>query len=222
VELVNTMAKLTIERSIIGSIYVTADEVRAEPVRILITDSIVDATSTDRTAIGTATGQFAHANVTVIRSTIIGTVRTHSISLAENAIFVSRLTVARRQVGCCRFSYIPPESRSPRRYKCQPDEVERAVREQVRANKVPDSQKDALLAIEQHRVAPQFNSLRFGYATYCQLAESCSEEITAGADDESEMGAFHDLYQAHRIAGLRARLDEYTPAGGSAGLIIAS
>jgi hypothetical protein len=36
------------------------------------------------------------------------------------------------------------------------------------------------------------------------------------------MGAFHDLYQPQREANLRARLDEYTPAGVNAGIIFAS
>jgi hypothetical protein len=36
------------------------------------------------------------------------------------------------------------------------------------------------------------------------------------------MGVFHDLYQPQRAANLRARLDEYTPAGMTAGIIYAS
>ena len=55
-----------------------------------------------------------------------------------------------------------------------------------------------------------------------QLSGDCAVEITRGADDESEMGAYHDLYQPQRAAGLRTRLDEYSPAGMTAGLIFAS
>jgi hypothetical protein len=36
------------------------------------------------------------------------------------------------------------------------------------------------------------------------------------------MGAFHDLYQPQRAANLRARLDDYTPAGMDAGIIYAT
>jgi hypothetical protein len=54
------------------------------------------------------------------------------------------------------------------------------------------------------------------------LAATCAEEITRGADDESEMGVFHDLHQPQRAANLRARLDEYTPAGMEACIIYAS
>ena len=69
---------------------------------------------------------------------------------------------------------------------------------------------------------PQFNSTRYGTPTYCQLSEACAEEIKRGAEDESEMGVFHDLYQPQRTANLRARLDEYSPAGMEAGIIYVS
>jgi hypothetical protein len=68
-------------------------------------------------------------------------------------------------------------------------------------------------------VRPRFNSTRYGTPDYCQLADDCAEEITRGADDESEMGVFHDLYQPQRLANLRARLDEYTPASTDAAII---
>ena len=63
---------------------------------------------------------------------------------------------------------------------------------------------------------------RYGTPTYCQLADSCADEIKRGTDDESEMGVFHDLFQPQRAANLRARLDEYTPAGMDAGIIYAN
>jgi len=59
-------------------------------------------------------------------------------------------------------------------------------------------------------------------ATYGQLAPGCATEISTGADDESEMGAFHDLYQPQRAANLLVRLAEYTPAGMGAGIIYAT
>jgi hypothetical protein len=36
------------------------------------------------------------------------------------------------------------------------------------------------------------------------------------------MGVFHDLFQPQRAANLRARLDEYMPAGMDAGIIYAT
>jgi hypothetical protein len=64
--------------------------------------------------------------------------------------------------------------------------------------------------------------VRYGKPTYCQLAGTCADEIKRGADDESEMGAFHDLFNPQREANLRARLEEYTPASTDAGIIFAT
>jgi hypothetical protein len=69
---------------------------------------------------------------------------------------------------------------------------------------------------------PEFNSTRCGTPAYCQLANTCACETKRGADDESEMGVVHDLYQPQRLANLKARLDEYAPAGMDAGITYAS
>jgi hypothetical protein len=208
-ELFNVNAKVSIEHSIIGSIQVNQDEVQTDPIPIQISDSILDATSSEREALDAPGYPVAHAQLTILRSTVFGQILVHSIALAENSIFDGIITAARRQQGCVRFCYITPGSRTPRRYNCQPDLVEQAA---------PDDLKQ----VERDRVRPQFNSTRYGTPTYCQLANRCAEEIKQGADDESEMGVFHDLYQPQRAANLRARLDEYIPAGMEAGIIYAN
>jgi hypothetical protein len=71
-------------------------------------------------------------------------------------------------------------------------------------------------------VRPAFTSLRYGYAGYCQLSLRTAVEIRQGADDQAEMGVFHDLYQPQREANLRARLDEYLRFGLEAGIFFAS
>jgi hypothetical protein len=219
-ELLNTSARVVIEQSIIGSIQVVADEVQTDPVEVSIADSTVDATSTERTAIGAPNLPLAFARLTVARSTVIGEVHTHAIALAENSLFVSRVLVARRQLGCMRFCYVAPDSRSPRRYHCQPDLVVAAVAE---IDPPPAAaEKLAAQLREKERVRPRFTSRHYGNPAYCQLAHDCAEEITRGADDESELGAFHDLFQPQREANLRARLDEYTPAGMEAGILFAT
>jgi hypothetical protein len=203
-----------IEHSIVGAIQVNANEVQSEPSRLHISDSIVDATDSENMAISSATLSYAYAALTVERSTVIGSVDTHSIELAENSIFDGRVRVARRQTGCVRFSSVPMGSRTPRRYDCQPD-LALAKRRDEKGAALTDEEK----RIEAGRVRPQFNSKRYGSPTYCQLAETCAAEITEGAEDEAEMGVFHDLYQAQRAANLGARLDQYTPAGLEAGII---
>lgn len=217
-EVHNARVRIDIAHSIVGSIQINTDQVRAEPLPIHITDSIVDATSGEREAIGAPGWPVAHAILTIARCTIFGIVQVHAVELAENCIFNDCLNVARRQLGCMRFCYVPRGCRTPRRYNCQPDLVEQAVTEQI--SDLPT--RAAAQAIERERVRPQFNSARYGTPGYCQLAETCAVEIKRGADDESEIGVFHDLFQPQREANLRARLEEYTPAGTDTGIIFAS
>jgi hypothetical protein len=223
-ELLNAPDCINIEHSILGIIQVNRDEVKLDPGRIRISDSIVDANSLDRIALGAPEGLCAHALLTIVRSTVFGRVQTHAIELAENCIFMSPLLACRRQFGCLRFCYIPAGSRTPRRYECQPDLVVQAVTDQFNAGNgsMSPQARDALQQRERTRVVPDFNSTRYGTPTYCQLSLACAEEIVRGADDEAEMGVFHDLYQTQRVANLRARLDEYTPAGMDAGILFAS
>ena len=218
-ELEYSRARILIEHSIIGSITTESRERASEPQEIVITDSILDATSEDRIALGSSRGAVAYAALTIARSTVIGRVQTHSIELAENTIFHGLVTVARRGRGCVRFCYVPEDSRTPRRYECQPDLVKQAVMDDT---DIASGNKAIATGQEADRVRPIFNSLRYGTPTYCQLADRCAEEITRGADDESEMGVFHDLFQPQRAANLRARLDEFTPAGMDAGIVYAN
>src|SRR5262249_12693757 len=161
------------------------------PQQIEISVSILDATSEDRIALGSSRGGIAYVALKVVRSTVIGLVQTHSIELAENTIFNGAVTVARRGRGCVRFCYVPEDSRTPPRFECQADLVKQAVSENA---DIADADKAAMLEQEVDRVRPLFTSLRYGTPAYCQLAERCAEEITRGADDESEMGVFHDLF----------------------------
>ena len=219
IELIRTGACLTVERSIVGSIQVNNDEVRTDPIRIRVSDSVVDATGIDCDApqceaIGAAGSRLAFATARIVRSTIIGRVMVHSVELGENSLFLGRMTVARRQVGCLRFSYVPPGSRTPRRFNCQPDLAEAAL-------DLPRPPPAGEVDRERRRVRPRFESLRYGRPDYCRLAADCPQEISRGADDESEMGVFHHLQNARRAANLRVRLDEYVPARCDAGIIFA-
>jgi hypothetical protein len=211
-----------IEHSIIGAIQVNRDEVREDPCLVYISDSIVDATSTDAIAVGAPEKLCAYAILDIRRCTLFGQVQTHAIELAENSIFMGFMRDCRRQQGCMRFCYFTPGSRTPRRFECQPDLVEQAIQALAAQDNLSSAQKYTLLSSERMRVEPKFNSVRYGQPTYCQLSDLCAPEITRGSDDQSEMGVFHDLYQPQRAASLRARLDEYSPAGMTAGIIFAS
>lgn len=202
--------------------------VRLDPIRICINDSILDATGPELEAIGTPDCTVGLAVLNILRSTVFGQVQVHAVELAENTIFNGRMTVARRQSGCMRFCYVPPDSRTPRRYQCQPDLVVGKIAEdmilEAQKNDVePDKTEiEAAQYREAVRVRPLFNSMRYGTPTNCQLAEACAEEIKQGADDRSEIGVFHHLYQPQRMANLRVRLDEYTVARMDVGIILSS
>jgi hypothetical protein len=213
-ELRNVRAKISIQHSILGPIEVQEDEVHSDPIPIEITDSIVDAMGGDREAIVGPQATHAHAILTVRRSTVFGIVQVHAMQLGENSIFQDCVHVARRQIGCMRFCYVPAGCRTPKRYSCQPDLVIRAAK---------DKGKDkAEEARETERVIPQYTSRRYGQPAYAQLGIHCAREIFEGADDGAEMGVFHDLFEPQRFANLRARLEEFTPAGMDAGVLVAN
>jgi hypothetical protein len=213
---------VTIEHSIVGAIRVDRDEVKHDPLSLHISDSIVDATSVDGIALGASQGLCADAVLNVVRTTVFGQIQTHTIELAEDSILNGLVHACRRQRGCIRFCYVMPGSDTPRRYECQPDLVEAAVAGLYTEGAVTAAERDALLDAERLRVEPDFDGTRYGAPAYCRLAPACAPEITGGADDESELGVFHDLYAPQRAANLRRRLDEYTPAGTDTGIIYAS
>ncbi|GGT47792.1 hypothetical protein GCM10010271_60090 [Streptomyces kurssanovii] len=190
-----TTACVQIERSILGTIEVIGDEVNHDPLPIHIRDSLLDATGHDREALSAPDCRLAHAALHAHRTTVIGEVHTHAVEIGENSVFTGQMRVARRGVGCLRYSYVPPGSRTPRRHRCQPD----------------------LSGGEPLR--PLFTSERYGTPGYGRLSDACPPGIRRGADDGSEMGVFHDLYEPQREDSLRARLAEYTPAGTDAGII---
>ncbi|KOU60513.1 hypothetical protein ADK57_30200 [Streptomyces sp. MMG1533] len=183
-----TTACLQVEHSILGTVEVIGDEVSEDPLDIHLRDSILDATGHDREALSAPDCRHAHAVLHLHRTTVIGEIHTHAVEIAENSILTGKLHVARRGLGCLRYSYVPAGSRTPPRHRCPT------------------------------HTRPLFTSERYGTPWYGQLADCGPEEIRRGSDDGAEPGAFHDLYRPQREDGLRARLAEYTPAGTDAGI----
>ena len=188
-----------------GSIRVVRTEAGIAPARCLIERSIVDATAPEAVAIGGEDGRVAGIIPTIKWSTVLGETTVHAIALAENSIFTGTVQVARRQQGCIRFCYLPPESRTPSRYQCQPDVQDRASEE------TPSG--------ERRRVKPDFVSTRYGSPGYCQLADTCAEEIRRGAEDRGALGVFHDLFETQRLDMLVAAVADFAPVGTQAGVI---
>jgi hypothetical protein len=198
-ELFDTPVCVQIERSILGTILVNREELTSEPNKIFLSDSILDACSHDRFALTAPLDRHAYAELSTRRSTVIGRVRTHAVDLVENSILVGDTHVARRQAGCVRFSYLAPGSRVPQHFHCEPE-----------------------LSGEPRRVQPLLTSERYGTPGYGQLATNCASELSRGADDGSELGVFHRLFQPQREDNLALRINEYLPAGCDAGIILAT
>ncbi len=164
------------------------------------------------------------AEVELLRSSFFGGVVVQSVN-ASDCIFGGQLLAERRQTGCVRFSYVPPGSAVPRRYRCQP-ELEAAtriaaLREAARGQGLPPPapSEEALLRAEvEALIRPLFVSRRYGDPGYGQIELRCAVQIRTGAESGAEMGAFEFLRQPQREANLRDALDEYLRFGLDAGL----
>ncbi len=205
-------AALRVEHSIVGAISVISPLRRGDPPPLQLCDSILDATSVERVALGAPDEAVAYVEASFSRCTVIGEVQAHSVALAQDTIFSSALRVLRRQVGCVRFCFVPNGSRTPRRFHCQPDLALAAVA----AGDAGGHARELL------RVVPQFDTVRYPAPHYLRLADDCCTEIRRGASDRSAMGVYHDLYEPQREANLVARLQEYVPAGTDAGILFSN
>jgi len=162
-----------------------------------IRHSIVDAD--DETLPAYDGGGAAGGTLTIENSTMIGRVHTQQIERASNVIFVARAAGP---------TDLPIRS-------------ERTQDGCMRFSVVPNGSRTP----RRYRcvaVPARFTSLRFGAPGYCQLSSACDLSIRRGADDESEIGVFHDLFQPQRESDLHTRLDEFLRFGMEAGIFYAS
>jgi hypothetical protein len=196
-------ARVTLDRCITGPLQITGDA------QLTMTDCIVDAGAPENVVYAADNAGGPGGTLNVRESTLIGKLHTKLLQLASNSIFFARLgeppgetwdapiIAERRQEGCVRFCYVPTGSITPRRFRCVPD-------------------KDHPAAL------PHFTSLRYGDPAYGQLRSATDLSIRQGADDESEMGVLHSLFQPQRETNLRIRLDEYLRFGLHAGIFYAT
>lgn len=187
-----------------------------------IQDSLVDAPQVQgqsRPALAADDVGQAGPATSIERSTIFGPVYVTELTLASEVIFTAPVYVKER-VGCLRYSYVPLESNAAPRFRCQPDLALTQLAKQAEESRMSLSPTQRKLAetLVQARVRPRFGSMRYGDPAYAQLSPNCAPEIRAGADDDSEMGVFHNLYQSQRETNLRLVLDEYLRFGLEAGI----
>ena len=118
------------------------------------------------------------------RSTVFGAVNGDRLYASE-ALFTGIVDIADTQDGCFRFSGAPTGSRVPHPYE---------------SHFFEDAEHN-------------FTSRRFGQAGYAQLSQSAPTGLLTGAENGSEIGAFSSLIGPIRLAGLRAKVDEFMPFG---------
>ena len=227
--------QLEIEKSILGPLRVVRNS------EATLSDSIIDsaAASPIDSAEGVAyaapaavePAQDFGGTLTLRACTVLGKIASERIELVSNSILFARLAegdlwtapvrAQRKQEGCLRFSYVPQTAIVPRQYRSQPqlaiDQEVAAVEKEI-GGPIPVADRTAISPRQSRRVVPGFSSRRYGQPPYGQLRRSTPKEIREGADDESEMGVFHGLYQPQRETNLRIRLDEYLRFGLEAGL----
>jgi hypothetical protein len=96
--------------------------------------------------------------------------------------------------------------RTPPRFKCLPEPP--STRDKTCSTGCGQTTSAKNLPVD----GPRFVSQSYGQPGYGELALDCDERILGGSEDQSELGAFHDLFRPQRDAALRSRLQEYTPA----------
>lgn len=191
-----SLIELTIENSICGPI-----EIGGNDSRLVLKESI---------EYGSIIAEKTAAQID--RCTVLGESNLRSLQ-ASNCIFLEKVTVKQRQNGCVRFSYLPYDSPSPRRFRCQPD-LAMAAEKEALGRDLSDEEKRAVKV----RLCPAFTSVCYGDPGYVQLSFASANEIRTGAEDGSEMGVFGILEQPQRESNLKAALEEYMRFGLEAGI----
>ena len=223
IEQTGAPVEIEIDHCILGAVRAPASAT------VLVRHSIVDANSEAAVAFANLDGTAAGGALSVVNSTVIGTVHTAALKLASNSLFLARadsglapVRSERRQSGCVRFSWLPLTARVPRRYRCQPDlQIAERTAERIHQagnGTISAAERQALQDAVVARLVPAFTSLRYADPGYAQLRAACPESIRTGADDGAEMGAFHDLFAPQREDNLRTRLREYLRFGLEAGV----
>jgi hypothetical protein len=192
----NDFITVTLDDCITGPVYMQGSKGKLMAKDSIIDCGFLDEDNSESLAVNCVEASLE--NVTVFGQSVFET-----LFYASNVIFTDKVEVKRRQEGCVRFSYIAHlkdadvtvASRMPRCYRCQPE-------------------------AQDSKVIPRFTSRQYGHPGYAQLDRRAFKEIAEGADNDSEMGAFNQIYQAHRLNNLRATFSEYLPLGLEAGIIL--
>ncbi len=189
--------RLVVQSSILPRIELSGSG--ADSVKVLeVRDSILDPQVTD--PVVTVTGPLAlgEAEVHLARVTVLGDLNVHRL-WATDSLIAGTGDVFDTQNGCFRFSAASEASR----------------------NQLPHPYESAFFVNPE----PLFVSRTFGNPGYAQLSDApvrvsgsdddldAHASIVSGAEDDGEMGAFHNLHGPLKERALRAKFEEYMPFG---------
>jgi hypothetical protein len=170
-----------------------------------ICSSIIDASSPCGVAYAGADLDAEGADLHAEDCTIIGKVRVHTLELASNTIFHGQLAArdrwrsalwcARQQTGCVRFSVLPANAITPRRFEC-------------------------LAGGSAQAFYPSFVSLRYGDPSYCLLSGCVPTGVWTGADNSSQIGVYNFIQETEAIRNVQVRAQEYMPFELEAGVFL--
>ncbi|WP_437768974.1 phage tail protein [Sorangium sp. So ce281] len=136
-------------------------------------------------------------------STVLGGCELGALG-ASSSIFAGAVTVEQHQEGCLRFCYVPLDSRTPRRFRCQPD---LALEEALQVGGA------AAAALVPLRVRPRFVSADPMAPGFLLLAPEAPPELRGAAEDGGEPGSWNHLQHGIRLANLRNALPQFLRFG---------
>jgi hypothetical protein len=178
-----TIDELVIERCILPGLRLQGAGAGID--RIVIEDSIVDASRPGAGGIAAPRAAMQMARCTVIGSAIDALALDVEKLSATDTLVAARADVTDLQNGCFRFSARGPGSRVPHPYA---------------SHSLDDLQR-------------LFASRRFGDPAYATLAPLAPEALKDGSEEGSEIGAFCGERWPIKFASLRTKVEEYMPFG---------
>ncbi len=208
VRLESSTVRVMLSRCLSGPLRVgPPDDTRpepADPVRLSIRDSVLDAGSAHEPVLLGWRRRPAEVVLEMKRCTVLGSIGLVAVDELLDCLVTGSLRCVERQHGVVRHCYLGPGSRTPRRVHCQPDDAVALAAEADPPLSAP---------VVTTRLLPSFDSRQSEASGYARLTLDAPPELRCGAHDAGELGAHHDDYGVGRADLLSRHLERLTPAG---------
>ncbi len=201
---------LTIQRSIVGSVYVPANLAG-----LSISDSILDKQLATKSATSERGDYALNVDsqlatqppllVKIKQCTVFGVVLIKGLLQADAVLFNEPVRIEHADQdlhSLLRYCYVPKDSKIPACEQCLHEDEVCTNRSKCRSN----------------ISRPVFSSRRYGRPGYAQLSHLSAHEILSGVGNIAEIGVFSHLYQPQREANIQIMLEEFLPLGLEAGV----